>query len=353
MADGEDKDQRTEAPTEKKLRDAAKKGQIAFAPEVRHAAMYGGAYLALAMLAGTSAAALARVLAGVLGSAGDWSFAGNAQPYLLTLAWEVMAAVAPVFGALVLAAIAGAAVQGRFLVSWERVRPKWSKLSPLSGVKRIFQPMEFLKTFGKFSIATLIVVGLLWPAYPMLERTMTVEPGEALAIAMQLTLRLLGAVLLLIAVVAAADYAQQRLSFMRQMRMTRQEVKDENKDAEGSPEIKARVRQIQRDRARRRMMQAVPSATVIITNPTHYAVALHYDDAIGSAPRVVAKGVDALALRIRDVAKGAGVPIVENVPLARALYAQVDLDRAIPAEHYMAVAEVISFVLRLRRKAVV
>lgn len=350
MSDTDDKDQRTEAPTEKKLRDAAARGQVAFSPEVKHVAMYGGGYLVLIILAGGSAAALTQVLAGVLGSAGDWDLSAGATPYLWTLSAEVLLAVAPVFAALILAALLGSALQGRFVISWDRVTPRLSKLSPANGLKRMFQAVELLKTLAKFGAGTVIVLLVLWPTLPILERTMEIEPADAFDVAIKLVGRVVGAILLLVAVIGGADYFQQRFAFTKRMRMTRQEVKEEHKDAEGSPEIKGRIKQIQRERARRRMMQAVPKATVIIANPTHYSVALSYDQEVGAAPRVVAKGVDALALRIREVAKEAGVPIVENVPLARALYAQVDLDRAIPAEHYVAVAEVISFVLRLRRR---
>jgi flagellar biosynthetic protein FlhB len=162
------------------------------------------------------------------------------------------------------------------------------------------------------------------------------------------TVRLTFIVLLIVTVMAAADYVYQRWSFLQQMRMTKQEVKDEHKQTEGDPMIKSRLRSLRMQRARQRMMAAVPKASVVITNPTHYAVALKYDmDAMG-APILVAKGADLIALRIRELADENEVPIVENPPLARALFATVELDQEVPPEHYKAVAEVISYVMKLK-----
>jgi flagellar biosynthetic protein FlhB len=163
------------------------------------------------------------------------------------------------------------------------------------------------------------------------------------------TAKLLGGVLAIVAVIAVLDYALQRFTLMRSLRMSRQDLKDEFKQTEGDPMIRARLRQIRVERARRRMMQAVPEADVVVTNPTHYAVALKYVMTNMNAPKVVAKGVDEVALRIRAVAEKAGVPIVENPPLARALHGAIELDQEIAPEHYKAVAEVIGYVMRLRQ----
>jgi flagellar biosynthesis protein FlhB len=160
---------------------------------------------------------------------------------------------------------------------------------------------------------------------------------------------MLGA-LVLVALLALLDYGYQRLSFMRQMRMSKQELKEEHKQAEGDPAVKARLRQIRMERARRRMMAAVPTASVVVTNPTHYAVALKYEMGSKGAPRLVAKGADLIAKRIREIAEENDVPLVENPPLARALYASVELDHEIPPEHYRAVAEIISYVFRIKGK---
>jgi flagellar biosynthetic protein FlhB len=164
-------------------------------------------------------------------------------------------------------------------------------------------------------------------------------------------LRLAFGVVVITTVLALADYLYQRISFRRSMRMTKEEVKEEYRQQEGDPHIKSKLRQLRAERARRRMMAAVPEAAVVVTNPTHFAVALKYEMGAMGAPRVVAKGADLVAQRIREVAKAHGVPLVENPPLARALYATVELDHEIPAEHYKAVAEVISFVLRAKNRA--
>jgi flagellar biosynthetic protein FlhB len=156
---------------------------------------------------------------------------------------------------------------------------------------------------------------------------------------------------ILVIALAAADFAYQRYAFIQRMKMSRQEIKDEHKDADGDPKIKARIRGIQMRRARQRMMAAVPEASVVITNPTHYAIALKYEHGQMMAPVVVAKGVDLVALKIREIAAQAGVPIVESPPLARALFASAEVERPIPIEHYAAVAEIISYVLRLARRA--
>jgi flagellar biosynthetic protein FlhB len=166
----------------------------------------------------------------------------------------------------------------------------------------------------------------------------------------RLVLKLLLGVLMALSVLAGLDYFYQRLNFLRSLRMSKREVKEENKQSEGDPLIKGRLRQIRMERARRRMMAAVPKASVVITNPTHFAVALKYEMGAAGAPRVVAKGKDLIALRIRDLARENDVPVVENPPLARALHAGVELDHEIPPEHYKAVAEIISYVFRLKGK---
>ena len=190
---------------------------------------------------------------------------------------------------------------------------------------------------------------MLWSDRDRLDGLARLEPAALLPILLVLAMKLLGGVLAIHAFLVAGDAVYQRMAWLKRQRMTKRELKDEYKETEGSPEIKARLRQIRLARVKKRMMAAVPKATVVVTNPTHYAVALRYE--IGMAAHVcVAKGVDALALRIRAVAAEHGVPLMENPPLARALHASVDIDEEIPVEHYKAVAEVIGYVLRLRRR---
>ena len=190
---------------------------------------------------------------------------------------------------------------------------------------------------------------MLWSERDRLDAFARLDPGALLVATLSLAMKLLGGVLAIYAFLAIGDAIYQRVSWRNRQRMTQRELKEEFKETEGSPEIKARLRQIRLTRLRKRMMAAVPNATVVVTNPTHYAVALQYERGM-AAPLCVAKGVDALALRIRAVAAEHGVPVVENPPLARALHASVDLDEEIPVEHYKAVAEVIGYVLRLRRR---
>ena len=211
--------------------------------------------------------------------------------------------------------------------------------------------VEFAKALAKLTAVGIVAWMILWPKAVALDQLVGSGPERIGSTVAELSFSLVKTIAFLVAVIALADFVWQRRSFMQRMRMTFQEVKDEHKQSEGDPKIKGKIRQIALQRSRRRMMAAVPTASVIVTNPTHYAVALKYDHGDMAAPVVVAKGVDAIALKIRAIATEAKVPIVENVPLARALYASVEIDHPIPAEHYAAVAEIISFVMRLARRA--
>jgi flagellar biosynthetic protein FlhB len=253
---------------------------------------------------------------------------------------------------LMLAGLGGHLLQGGLTFSAEKIKPDLSRLSPLKGVKRLFG-LDGLVNFGK-GIAKLGVVGLaaflaVWPERARLATALSMDPSAVAGLAMTLAAKVLLAALVVLAAIAAFDYFYQRQRFFGRQRMTRQELRDEMKQSEGDPQVKARIRQIRHERAARRMMAKVPEATVIIANPTHYAVALRYESGKMGAPVCVAKGVDEVALRIREVAREHEVPIVENPPLARALYASVELDAEIPSEHYKAVAGVIGYVLRLAR----
>jgi flagellar biosynthetic protein FlhB len=226
-----------------------------------------------------------------------------------------------------------------------------SKISPASGAKRIFGK-QAAANFGKglFKLVALgtVMLAILWPERLRLQAMMQFDPMTILGVIVTLTLRLLGAVVAMLAVVAIADYFFQYRQWYERQKMSLQEMKQEFKQAEGDPHVKGRIRQLRHARMKKRMMTAVPKASVIITNPTHYAVALSYERGM-SAPVCVAKGVDLIALKIREIAKAHDIPIVENVPLARALHATVEIDDEIPVEHYHAVAEVIGYVMGLKR----
>jgi flagellar biosynthetic protein FlhB len=229
-----------------------------------------------------------------------------------------------------------------------------SKLNPISGFGRLFslrQVLDLIKSMIKIALVSMVAYGTLWPAMSSIDSFVGADVTDTLLELMHLMKRFLIAILVTLLALAVLDYLYQRWEFSRNQRMSKQELKDEFKQQEGDPMIKARLRKLRMERARKRMMKAVPTATVVVTNPTHYAVALKYDRTM-PAPKVVAKGMDLIALRIRDIARENSVPVVENAPLARTLHAMVDIDRDIMPEHYKAVAEIISFVMKLRANAV-
>jgi flagellar biosynthetic protein FlhB len=233
----------------------------------------------------------------------------------------------------------------------EPMMPKLNRISPMAGFKRIFGKealVQFVKSLLKFTIVGALLFFVLWPERNRLGTLVQLDPALMMGAIWSLSLKLLGGVLVVFAFVAAADILYQRFTWRQRLRMTREELKQEFKETEGSPEIKAKLRKIRSERLRQRMMAAVPQSSVIITNPTHYAVALKYEAGM-NAPVLVAKGLDLMALKIREIATASDIAIVENPPLARALHAQVEIDEEIPEEHYKAVAEVIGYVMRLRR----
>lgn len=240
-----------------------------------------------------------------------------------------------------------------FLFAWDPITPKWSRINPISGLGRIFSSQGAVKLVG--SLLKLIVLSLI--AYGAVGTHLETALGETDQgigrIATRAGSAMIGLAVsfsIALIVLAALDYLYQYWKFEQDLMMTKQEVRDEYKQMEGDPKVKGRIRAIRQERGRRRMMAAVPEATVVVTNPTHFAVALKYDRDM-AAPICVAKGVDAVALKIRAIATEHDVPVIENPPLARALYASVDVDETIPAEHFKAVAQVIGFVMRLRNKS--
>jgi flagellar biosynthetic protein FlhB len=241
-------------------------------------------------------------------------------------------------------------IQHRLVWSSESLKPKFNKVSPGAGLKRIFGKQAIANFFkGLFKLTALgaVMTAVLWPERHRLESFMMFDPSAILGVTTSLTLQLMGAVAAMLAAVAIADYFFQYRQWFQRQKMSLQEIKDEFKQSEGDPHIKGKIRQLRQQRMKKRMMAAVPNASVVITNPTHYSVALSYDRGM-AAPMCVAKGVDNVAFKIREIAKKHDIPIVENVPLARALYATVDVDEEIPVEHYHAVAEVIGYVMRLK-----
>jgi flagellar biosynthetic protein FlhB len=264
---------------------------------------------------------------------------------------EVVAAIAVPFLLLMLAAIGGNMIQHRLVWSLEALTPKLSKISPMAGAKRLFSKQaiaNFVKGLIKLTLMAAILTALLWPERHRLEGLVGTDPAAVMPFTKVLSLELMAAVVAVLAIIAAADYLFQYRQWYERQKMSLREMKDEYKDTEGDPKIKAKIRQLRQNRMKKRMMAAVPESTVVITNPTHFAIALKYERGM-NAPLCVAKGKDLIALRMREVATEHGVPVVENPPLARTLHAVVEVDEEIPPEHYKAVAEVIGYVMKLNR----
>jgi flagellar biosynthetic protein FlhB len=351
MAEHQDQD-RTEEPTLKKLTDAIEKGDVAKSVEINAWFVITGGTLVLVAFAGTMSASLSTSLGGVIANAGTIAVSG---PDLMRLAarlgLEVLGAAAIPILVLLLAAAGGSMIQHRLIWSAEPLKWKLSKISPIAGAKRLFSKQalaNFLKGLAKLIVIGSVMAALLWPQRHRLDALVATDPAAILPLVQAQAFAVLAVVVTILAIVAAADFLFQYRQWYERQKMTIQELKEEFKQTEGSPEIKAKIRQLRQNRSRKRMMAAVPTASVVITNPTHYAVALRYERGM-NAPVCVAKGVDILARRIRDLATEHAIPIVENPPLARALHAAVGLDEEIPPEHYQAVAEVIGYVMRLRR----
>jgi flagellar biosynthetic protein FlhB len=351
MADENDAADKTEDPTQKRLDDAQDRGDVAKSQEVNTWFMIAGATLVLSTFSG-SIGGIQIPLRNLI--ANSWMFRADG-PGLLALArsleYVLIAALGVPLLMLALAAIAGNMVQHRLVWSGESLKPKLSKVSPAAGAKRIFGKQaaaNFAKGVFKLVALGAVMTAILWPERHRLESMMHFDPAEILGVTTSLTLQLMGAVVAMLAVVAIADYFFQYRQWHERQKMSLQEMKEEFKQSEGDPHVKGRIRQLRQARMKKRMMAAVPKASVIITNPTHYAVALSYERGM-SAPVCVAKGVDTIALKIREVAGEHDIPIVENVPLARALYATVEIDDEIPVEHYHAVAEIIGYVMGIRR----
>lgn len=353
MADQDDTE-KTEEPTQKRLDDAQEKGDAVRSQELKHLFMLVGGALVIGMFGSSLAHSLSRDMQVYL----EQGYAFHMDSGQVLLIWR--AAAQQVLGALimpllllVLAAAAGSVLQTRPVWAIEKLKPGFGKLSPMKGLSRIFS-LHSVTELGK-NILKLIVVGVIvtyvvWPDRDRLDTLMQVDLVAVLVYMQAVTVKMFGAVAAVMALLGGADYLYQRFEFMKKQRMTRQEIRDEHKQSDGDPLIKARVRQIRSERARGRMMAAVPDATVVIVNPTHYAVALKYEHQKMAAPVCVAKGIDTIALRIRAVAEENKVPVVENPVLARALYASAEIDREISPDNYKAVAEVISFVMRLKDK---
>ena len=352
MAEDNDPESQTEDPTQKRLDDALERGDVAKSQEINTWFMMAGGTLVVSTFSGSVGSGLLAPMRGLL--ANSWMIKTDGKA-LIALMQQIELAILAAIGVpllmLMLAAIAGNMLQHRLVWSSESLTPKFSKISPGAGFKRIFGKQaaaNFLKGIGKLVLLGVVMTMILWPERHRMEAMVRLDPAAMLGASTSMTIHLLGAVVAALAIVAIADYFFQYRSWFQRQKMSLQEIKEEFKQSEGDPHIKGKIRQLRQQRAKKRMMAAVPKASVIITNPTHYSVALSYERGM-SAPICVAKGVDNLAFKIREIAREHDIPIVENVPLARALYATVEIDQEIPTEHYHAVAEVIGYVMRLKQ----
>lgn len=347
-------DERTEEATPQRLERARRDGDVPFSREPGQLLILVAALVWLgAVLPGAgprflehASDFLARVAETETGNG-----AASAGTLLRELGLEGAALLAPLLALALLAPLVSAFAQQSVVLTGKKLAPKLDRLSPLAGAKRLVSArnlVEFLKNLAKVLIAAVIVGLILHGEIAAVLASGAATLGEGLALMGGLTLRLLTAVVAFAAVLAALDVVWQRVSWRRRLRMSRRDIKDELKTSEGSPEVKARRRQLHRERSQRRMLADVPRAAVVITNPTHYAVALAYDERSEPVPRVVAKGRDAMALKIREAAIDARVPVVGNPPMARVLHATLEVGDVIRPEQYRAVANIIGYVLGRR-----
>lgn len=352
--DSQDESSKTEDPTPRRLEEARKKGQVPLSREINSWMMLLMATVLVLALSGGMVSSLGQFLRVYLEQA--HALPGVPGGLHVVLGGAFIETLKVLFLPLLLlmaAAFLGPFLQIGPLFAPEVLKPDISKISPVKGWKRLFSTralMEFAKGILKIGIVAVVAYILLRPFFDTIDHMVGMPVSVMMEEMKALVLRMLAGTLIVFLVVAVVDLLYQRMEHIKKMRMSRYDMKEEYRQTEGDPQIKAKLRQLRSEKAKQRMMANVPTADVVITNPTHYAVALKYDPDTMDAPLCVAKGVDQLALRIREVAKENNVSIVENRPLARALHDSVEVDEVIPTEHYRAVAEIISFVFRQKGK---
>jgi len=349
MAENNDAASKTEEATPRKLEQSREKGDVAKTQDLAPLAALTFSAGVLAILGGWLAKTMISALIPFIAHPEQIPLEGAGG---VTVARMAMMAAAPVLGAVLLTAALGGAlgnlVQHGLLFTPDKLKPDFKKVSPLSGFQRIFGPdglAQFVKSISKILAVAGVAYLVLKPHFHEFRTLSALDPAAMLPFSAEILRKLIFAVIALMLAITGADWIWQKQRFLKKMRMSREEVKEEYKQTDGDPLIKAKLRQMRHEKARRRMMAAVPTATVVVMNPTHYAVALKYEAGTAGAPECVAKGLDAVALRIRAAAEEAGVPVIEDPPLARALYAAVEIDEAIPPAHFEAVAKIIGFIL--------
>jgi flagellar biosynthetic protein FlhB len=349
----EDRSSKTEAPSQRRLEEARKKGDVAKSPEVAPLAALAGASIVVLTAGPWMARSMAEALLPFIARPDAISLTGNGSLFVMRTA---IGAGMPALTILAAAAAAGAAgnlLQHGLLWTPSKLAPDLSRLNIMKALGRTFGLdglANFLKSLAKLGAVSAVTWMVLKPRAASLGELPAVDPAAILPFSTEILRSVLLSVLIASALIAGADYFWSRHRFMGRMKMSREDLKQEHKDSDGDPHVKARQKEIRMMRSRRRMMQNVPKATVVITNPTHYAVALRYEQGETAAPVCVAKGLDRVALKIREIARDHGVHVVEDPPLARALYAAIDVDESIPREHYEAVAKIIGFVMGARAR---
>ena len=352
MSEDTDKSSKTEEPTAKKLADAREKGSVAVSREINTFMLLLAGAVVLIMFADDMAADLRNMLLQFIERPHAIPFdGGNMIDVLSKLLIDFLRILSLPFILFTIVAIGAGILQNGFSFSPKALQPKLSRFNPITGAKRIFsgkQVVEFIKGIFKIGIVGSVAAVLLLPTFERIDVLPTYEIKYLPDQLHELVVILFTGVLAVMIVIAIIDLLYQRWEHNRNLRMTKQEVKDEHKTTEGDPTAKQRLRKVRMERAQRRMMQAVPDADVVVTNPTHFAVAMKYDPDTMSAPVVVAKGQDIVAFKIREIAEEHDITIMENKPLAQALYFGVDIDEEVPEEHYQAVAEIINYVWNVK-----
>ena len=351
----EDESSKTEEPSERKISKAKEEGDIAISQDAKSFIMLIGMLFVIWLLFPLmSKWFYSSTLKFIENPESIPLDAKHFQLLLIRTCLDMLKIMGIPFVIFIVLGVFASIMQTGFIYAPKKIEPKWDKLNIFASLPNFInmkKVVESIKGILKIVIIGFIGILVISPYVDKLNLLPTMDKISILSLIHKIVVLLLFTVVIATLVIAIADYAYQRYAHLKKLRMTKQEVKDEYKQTEGDPLVKSRIRQVRMERARRRMMENVPKADVVIVNPTHYAVALEYKMETMDAPKVVAKGLDSLALRIREVAEENDVPIVENPPLARALFASVELDETIPQEHFKAVAEVISYVMQLKNNS--
>lgn len=346
--------EKTEKATPKKRQDARKKGQVAKSQEVPGALVMLSGFLALTMFGSSFKERLVNLFKDFfMNRLNDSITIQNVTKMFGSITLQAALMMLPMFGIMVIVAIIANYAQVGFMLNGESIKPKFSKLNPLKGFKNIFSTrslVEMLKSIFKLLLIAILVYSTLSSAFTQISKTGRLGIEQTFSYTAKLTMQLGIQISAALLIIAAFDYMYQRYSYAKNLRMSKQDIKDEYKTMEGDPLIKGKIRERQRRMAMQRMMQEIPKADVIITNPTHFAVALKYDGNEMDAPQVIAKGQDYVALRIKEIAREHGVITMENRPLARALFQRTEIGESIPGDLFQAVAEVLAYVYKLKGK---